>query len=1007
MKLHRLTMQAFGPFAGTETVDFDALGEAGLFLIHGPTGAGKTSVLDAVCFALYGKVPGAREAAKSPRSNHAPPHLAPEVTCELTIRGRRLSITRSPQWERPKKRGSGTTVEKPRIAVSEYTGQGWRGVTTRIDEAAQFIDELLGLSREQFCQIVLLPQGEFARFLRASASERRRALERLFATEAFGDVEKWLAEHARELGRAATAAETAVRRVADLIADRCGARAPVPEEPDDLVPWAAELAGVTLGTARDLERIAADRVRRRDEARHALERARELADLHHRHADAQRREGELSQRGEWRSALDAELRAAERAAPVIPLLDALDQRRGQVRKAELDLAQRVPLIEGLAGLPATLSRDGLLAPADPASSTRAETLLGAAERDRRDEIAQLEHLRGNAGRLAGLRDSIAADTARIERVETELGQVTAHLDRIPERRTALDQALTKARERALPRESASEAVRAAQARLTAVLSCERLADELDVAARRREAAVDAAQRSRDRLQEIRERRIAGMAAELAAGLVTGAPCPVCGSADHPAPASGEEGRPSRRDEEEAQRAFDTAAAERVAAESAAASVAERLAAARSAAEGMDAAQARELVARREAALAEIDGAAEEARRLADELAALDTETERARVREGELGRELARLRERVEVGERDAARLAAELDAARGDDPDLAARISRLSDEAGLLESVSRALRARLVAVEELTAAEQEARAAVAAAGFDDAGEVRAAARDVARKRDLAERARAYDDELAAVRSVLADPALVAARRLPPPDLAALGAAAEAAEEAARYTLAWHDRLEERAARLADLRAELDAELDRSRPARHRHAVAERLSRLASGTSGDNREHVPLSSYVLAARLEQVVAAANDRLHRMSDARYELRHTVDKVAGDRSRSGGGLGLLVIDAWTGQERDPSTLSGGETFITSLALALGLADVAGAEAGGAEIGTLFIDEGFGTLDEETLEEVLEVLDHLRDGGRAVGVVSHVADLRTRITSQLRLVKSSSGSRIAQSG
>ncbi|MFC7741758.1 SbcC/MukB-like Walker B domain-containing protein [Nocardiopsis composta] len=139
----------------------------------------------------------------------------------------------------------------------------------------------------------------------------------------------------------------------------------------------------------------------------------------------------------------------------------------------------------------------------------------------------------------------------------------------------------------------------------------------------------------------------------------------------------------------------------------------------------------------------------------------------------------------------------------------------------------------------------------------------------------------------------------------------------------------------------------------------------------------------------------------------MSGRRYELRHTVDKAAGDRSRSGGGLGLRVIDAWTGQERDPATLSGGETFIASLALALGLADVASEESGGTDIGTLFIDEGFGTLDEETLEEVLDVLDRLRDGGRAVGVVSHVADLRSRIPARLRVLKSPSGSRLEQVG
>jgi exonuclease SbcC len=214
--------------------------------------------------------------------------------------------------------------------------------------------------------------------------------------------------------------------------------------------------------------------------------------------------------------------------------------------------------------------------------------------------------------------------------------------------------------------------------------------------------------------------------------------------------------------------------------------------------------------------------------------------------------------------------------------------------------------------------------------------------------------------------------------------------------------------LGERARRLAALREELAARLAGCEPVLRRFAVAEGLRGLAAGTSADNADNVRLSAYVLASRLEQVVAAANDRLLTMSDGRYELRYTVDKAAGDgRARSAGGLGMRVVDAWTGVERDPATLSGGETFFSSLALALGLGDVASAEAGGTDMDTLFVDEGFGTLDEDTLEEVLDVLDRLRDGGRAVGVVSHVADLRQRVTTQLKVVKGAAGSRVEHIG
>jgi DNA repair protein SbcC/Rad50 len=157
-----------------------------------------------------------------------------------------------------------------------------------------------------------------------------------------------------------------------------------------------------------------------------------------------------------------------------------------------------------------------------------------------------------------------------------------------------------------------------------------------------------------------------------------------------------------------------------------------------------------------------------------------------------------------------------------------------------------------------------------------------------------------------------------------------------------------------------------------------------------------------LSGYVLAARLEQVAAAASERLQRMSSGRYRLAHTT---AGGSGRERGGLGLRVLDEWTGADRDPASLSGGESFSASLALALGLADVVSQEAGGSLLETLFVDEGFGSLDDDTLDEVMGVLDDLREGGRVVGLVSHVADLRQRIPVQLRVDKGRTGSTVQQ--
>ena len=230
----------------------------------------------------------------------------------------------------------------------------------------------------------------------------------------------------------------------------------------------------------------------------------------------------------------------------------------------------------------------------------------------------------------------------------------------------------------------------------------------------------------------------------------------------------------------------------------------------------------------------------------------------------------------------------------------------------------------------------------------------------------------------------------------PPADRAGAQAAVEAARQAHDDAVAAYDRAQHKAEQLADLAPRFTARLEDLRPLAARAAEARRLADLAAGL-GANTLRMTLSSFVLAARLEEVAAAASERLLKMTSGRYSLVHTDARRGAGRS----GLGLLACDGWTGVDRDTSTLSGGETFLASLALALGLADVVTAEAGGARIEALFVDEGFGSLDEDTLEEVMTVLDGLREGGRMVGIVSHVAELRQRIPAQVRVHKGQSGS------
>ncbi|URN18161.1 AAA family ATPase, partial [Streptomyces sudanensis] len=337
MRLHRLRVAGFGPFGTAQEIDFDALCSAGLFLLHGPTGAGKTSVLDAVCFALYGSVPGARQSpGASLRSDHAPPGTVTEVVLDLTVAGRRLEVTRRPAQLRPKKRGKGSTTEKAQSWLREHdpaTGT-WNGLSRSHQEIGEEIAQLVGMSRDQFCQVVLLPQGDFSRFLRADAEARGKLLGRLFGTRRFAAVEERLAELRRAAERRVRDGDQRLLALAHRMAQAAGDAAgdwPAPGgEPGD--PGLAEAVLSWAAVARSGAREALDTAglalaaaeQRQAAARRTLDERRALAALRERYDDARRRAAALEERRAEHEARQARLdasRTAERVAGPLALRD--------------------------------------------------------------------------------------------------------------------------------------------------------------------------------------------------------------------------------------------------------------------------------------------------------------------------------------------------------------------------------------------------------------------------------------------------------------------------------------------------------------------------------------------------------------------------------------------------------------------------------------------------------------------------------------------------------------
>ncbi|WP_405595904.1 SMC family ATPase [Streptomyces sp. NBC_01410] len=1008
MRLHRLSLTAFGPFAAAQEVDFDELSEAGIFLLHGPTGAGKTSVLDAVCFALYGAVPGARQSpGASLRSDHAAAGTFTEVCLELTVAGRRLEIRRRPAQLRPKKNGQGFTTERAQSWLREYDAKegAWKALSRSHQEIGEEIAQLLGMSRDQFCQVVLLPQGDFARFLRADAEARGRLLGRLFDTRRFAAVEERLADRRRAAEQQVRAGDERLLAIAHRMEQAAGATAgdwpPPRQQPGDpgLATAVLEWAAVARAGARETLDIGdcalAAAESRQAAARHALDAERELARLQTRYADARQRREAVEARRPERDQNQATLERARKAERVEPALRLRDDAEREHRAAHADRDR---------------ARDGL----PPELKDAGAEQLSALERKLRQDLGGLEAARRAEQRSAEITRE-RADLDRQARADEELLQDAASWladwDRVrrtgQERIAAAQEAATRAEHLAGKLEPARRRARAAHERDELAARTTQMEERLRTARERANAAHES-------WLDLKERRLRGIAAELATGLVPGEACAVCGSADHPAPARAGAGHVDRAAEDAAYRDYTRADAAKTDTERELAVVRETFTTARDEARtpapGSEPApdetgtgddpDAAELFALVEELEREYRHAHHIASGMHDAREALDRAE---REHEGRLAaqqqaeRRVAARTSQREGLDREQAALESELVRARGGASSVAEHATLLERRVRLLAGAAESVRSFDLTAQRLKEADDRLADAAFRAGFDTPRAAAAALLSAADQRGLQHRIDAWQTEAAAVADRLAEADTRSAAEHPPADPEAARAAHDNAERALRDAASVLAAARDRCAELARLSRQAVAEVLRLGPLREEYGRIARLAALTAGTSADNERKMRLESYVLAARLEQVAAAATARLQRMSSGRYTLVHSDTKAGGKRS----GLGLHVVDAWTGSERDTATLSGGETFFASLALALGLADVVTDEAGGVRLDTLFIDEGFGSLDDQTLDEVLDVLDSLRERDRSVGIVSHVADLRRRIPAQLEIVKERHGS------
>jgi exonuclease SbcC len=975
MRPLELRLAHFGPYRGQIVLDFTKLDR--LFLVCGPTGAGKTTLFDALTFALYERTPGTRGGLTDQLvSHHAPEGSVPSVGLTFALGPRLWRITRVLRHRVPRLRGEGWRDQDAQVLFEEKKGEVWEPVPGKRTEINDRIAAMIGLSAEEFAKIVVLPQGDFQRFLEASSNDREKMLQKLFPVEAYERLVEGIKDRARLV-------EDARRRWEDRWEELTALTDPGGQDtrPELEAAWAqaAALARQAAGTEAEASAEVV-RLEGLQEGWKALQ-----AKLAERRGLEARREG-----------IEAQRDRAERARKAGPLGTDLDRQTriladGTSLRAVQDEARK-----SLEAVEANLKR---------LASDAADT------QDREDRWAQVQK------ELGGLEQQKLrwAEVQNLDRGEAQAreGETRAQeaLTQASSARTRAEQALPMPPpgpgwEQALPQ---LEATGAELRRVEALVEAhhQRLALDQALAESRGLEAKAVEAESRARAEEALWVQVteALKAAALAHHLVPGEPCPVCGATDHPSPASWPEASaeaPTRL--EAARRTLASRQAEVAQARGRVQGLETQLHALGPGSHPVPDHQA--ALGAHNAAQAQVEALqrwTRESTVAQQALVALQSEESRAR----EAWQEAVRVRDS----------WAHRRQALAGEAPeDPAPRMARLSAEAATLRTrldterkqaetwgrERETLRTRIEGLEtQLTTQRDEYRrlqgtleAATAELGWS-LEDLRSARLDDRERRACEEAVAAFDREDHGLAGQIA--ALEA--RVPGGEPPALGPAQGRWEEAKAARQAREAEAKEREFALRE-RDRIDEELrEVGRQMATLEADFQRLVPLARALDGRNPRNLKLTTWVLVQALEQVAASATHRLAILSGGRYALKVQTE---GQDARKDWGLDLAVVDGYTGQERAVGTLSGGEKFMTSISLALGLADVIQERSGGLKLEVLFIDEGFGTLDDQSLDRAMAILHDLGQH-RSVGIISHVAELRQRISSQVEVVKGRDGSQL----
>ncbi|EMK5584454.1 SMC family ATPase [Vibrio parahaemolyticus] len=1008
MKPIKLTMQAFGPFAKTETIDFEKLGSNALFLINGPTGSGKTSILDAICFALYGETTSNERQGIQMRCDLASPQLLTEVTLDFSLHGKVYRVTRAPEQEAPKARGEGLTVRKHTASLYEL-GETEKLITSKTTQVKTEITNIIGLNETQFRQVMVLPQGKFRELLLATSKEREEIFGQLFETDIYKKIEYALKDKASSISKAK-------------------------DEFDNQIRGALQVAGVTseaeLTEQRETLSVQFASAQKREQE--------SLAQLNAVKTEIQKAEtlsNEFKKREQAEAALHLHLQQTETISAHQLQLDNA-KKASRIELPYIKLQNAAQQVQDLNQKVAVLSQD--LKAADDVLKTKEQAFQQAKEQANRvprltEQQYQLESMKGKLVEKVELDSAIAAGLQQKSEFEETLKKYIVFREKLTQDALQAQKVLEQARIDVASIGSVDAEIK--QQRLMSDLqklgNLNQELSKLDVLTSSKQASVTQAKSYYENLQREADALELSwhnaQAAVLALRLQTGEQCPVCGSTEHPQPAqfvgdevTKEQVQQARHKEREAQITLNQLSNQLEQHNIAIAQYTQQI-------EQMVSELGQNANLELQALQASIHQLNERLQHLnAMNIAQLEQSVnelnQRCLVGEGkinDLQNQMAANESTIKANRQQLAKLTASL----GDkytsleqlENDLTQIHKQIVELNNGLESaqvqLQKAVLAKsnvdsrltthqqwlLEANSRLEDAKTEWESALKTSAFADEAHFLQSKVSEQQTQTWQQEIDNFKQTQIQLEQTLAD-LNQALKAVDKPNLEALNVSLSTAQNSYLEIRNQLDSTRSLFEGLEKVRNEISNLHDKNRKLEEEYKVFGTLYDVASGKTGSR---ISLHRFVLGVLLDDVLIQASQRLSLMSKGRYILAR---KTEGFKGAAGRGLDLVVEDGYTGKMRDVATLSGGESFMAALALALGLSDVVQSYSGGIRLDTLFIDEGFGSLDPESLDLAIQTLVDLQQTGRMIGVISHVSELKEQMALRIDVEPSRFGSTVS---